>query len=129
MSEKFCGSCGGVRIGENKFCIICGSKFATEVVRKCPTCNQDWPDAPAVINESSHSLPEPAVAAPVTPSVPPPNSVQSPVLSDAESHLEASLSNLLRPIKWGENFAKGKDCLNCGCPDSGSVCTVCQFVR
>lgn len=122
MTEKYCGSCGGVRIGANQFCIICGSKFATIEVRKCPTCNQDWPDAPSAfgVGESSNS-------APVAPS--PVNTQQSIILSPAEAKLEGAIGMLVRPIKWSDALSKGKDCLNCGCPASAPVCTVCGFIR
>lgn len=121
MFEKFCGSCGGVRIGDSKFCIICGSKFSTEQVRKCPTCNQDWPDAP---NMGEVPTPPPSPAPPASPSV-----HRSSALTNVEVQLEESLNMLARPIKWADSLAKGKDCLNCGCPDSATVCTVCGFIR
>ena len=119
MSEKYCGSCGGVRIGTNQFCIICGSKFATVEVRKCPTCNQDWPDAP--------SAPEAATSSPAAP--PPAPSHQITALSPMEAQLENALSLLVRPIKWSNSLKEGIDCLNCGCPESAPICTVCGFTR
>ena len=123
MFEKFCGSCGGVRIGDSQFCIICGSKFATEQVRKCPTCNQDWPDAP-----SASEMQAPPVFAPPPPPASP-GLHQSSTLTNVEARLEGSLNMLARPIKWADSLVKGKDCLNCGCPDSAPVCTVCGFTR
>ena len=121
MSEKYCGSCGGVRIGTNQFCIICGSKFATVEVPKCPTCNQEWPDAP-----SAQADPHLGVA--VSP-LPPSSSPQRGILTDTEARLEGALNLLVRPIRWADKHIKGKDCLNCGCPDSAPVCTVCGFTR
>jgi len=132
MSEKFCGSCGGVRIGESQFCIICGAKFSTEQVRKCPTCHQDWPDAPHATGTSSLSHLPPPPPPPVPPSTPSPAPsvlYQTSHLTHLEAHLEGALNLLARPIKWADSLAKGKDCLNCGCPESAPVCTVCGFTR
>ena len=114
MSERFCGNCGGIRIGDNLFCIICGSRFSVSEIRKCPTCNQDWLEAPT---EFPSPLNE--IALPQT----------HPSISVIEERLELGLHSLARPIKWSDSFKRGKDCINCGCPDTTSLCRVCGFVK
>ena len=103
---KFCAECGFKLSGIEKFCGSCGKA----VINLCPTCGQEWNQAPV-----APAATKPTVVATQV------NQVTTTV-DGSFAHTSARV----QPI-YGAAYVDGKDCPNCGAKGMGTkTCTTCE---
>jgi hypothetical protein len=103
---KFCAECGFQLSGSEKFCGACGK----QVINLCPTCGQEWNQAPATQTPTAAKKVKAAAAETVS--------------TGAGSFAQTSAR--VQPI-YGPAFEAGKDCPNCGAKGmDNKTCKTCE---
>ena len=118
---KFCVECGDQLNDSVRFCGSCG----TAVLSLCPTCGQEWDQAPAKAPAKAPAEKQAPVAKQAPAEEKAPAAKAATPLTAAQGNFAETFARV-QPI-YGASFDPIKDCPNCGAKGMGSkTCTTCE---